>query len=409
MAAYARLVQRVVGADVARGVAVLGMFTAHVGDVPADFWTPTGWLQVTDGRSAATFALLAGLSAALLSGGPRPVEGRDLRHARVRILTRAVALWPLGMLLTLLGTPVAVILQGYAVMFALVTVALRWRPRTLLLAAAAVAVGGSVVVVLAQDALLRPLPARPLVELFVGHYYPAAVWMAYLLVGLVVGRTDLLAPGAARRLLAWGVPCAVAGYGVAAVAVRVIEPEHTLRRLLLSASPHANTAPEVLGNVGVSLCLLAACLVLARHARRWVAPVAATGALALTAYCTHIVVIALLGDGVVWSPSNGTLLLFVAVTLVLTTLWRRHLGRGPLERGLHALSTVMADAVVPRSQAGGPSRGPGPAGSHPGEQLPVEHGEPAVGRLAPGTPGVGQQLQGDVVGEPVSDRLLGER
>lgn len=406
-----------VGADVARGVAVLGMFTAHVGDVPTDFWTPTGWLQVTDGRSAATFALLAGLSAALLSGGPRPVEGRDLRHARVRILTRAVALWPLGMLLTLLGTPVAVILQGYAVMFALVTVALRWRPRTLVLTAAAVAVGGSVVVVLARDALLRPLPARPLVELFVGHYYPAAVWMAYLLVGLAVGRTDLLAAGAARRLLAWGVPCAVVGYGVAAVAVRVIEPEHTLRRALLSAFPHANTAPEVLGNVGVSLCLLAVCLVLARHAGRWVAPVAATGALALTAYCTHIVVIALLGDGVVWSPSNGTLLLFVAVTLVLTTLWRRHLGRGPLERGLHALSTVMADAVVPRdpSPAGGPpdpSRTGGalrPEGSHPGEQLPVENGEPAVGRLAPGAPRIGQQLQGDVVGEAVGDRLLGER
>ena len=348
----------------ARGVAVLGMFTAHVGSAAEQFWSPTGWLQVADGRPAAGFALLAGVSAALLSGGPHVLRGADLRRARVRILVRAAALLPLGYLLIALGTPVVVILPGYALMFALVTVALSWSTRALLLVAGVVALVGPVVVASVNH---ETLPLAAVSELVVGRYYPAAVWMSYLLVGLAVGRMDLRAPGTPRRLATWGVVAAVAGYGTSAVLLPTVGPTHTLRRALLTAEPHTNTAPEVVGNVGVVLCVIALCLVGARRlagARRLtgdrplaggrqipspLAPLAATGALALTAYCGHLVAIALLGDQVVWSPSNGRLAAFMVVTLAGTTAWHVVIGRGPLEQALHRLSTAAALAVVPRT------------------------------------------------------------
>ncbi|MCL3860519.1 heparan-alpha-glucosaminide N-acetyltransferase domain-containing protein [Actinotalea sp. K2] len=338
--------ERVVGIDVARGLAVLGMFAAHLGASDEEFWTRTGWLQVADGRSAATFALLAGVSAALLSGGRTPVDGAALRQARVRIVARAVALWPLGALLIALDTPVVVILPAYAVMFAVTAGLLRLPPRTLLLIAGVVVVVGPPVVRLAQVALGDPREAGQHVDVLVGDYYPAAVWIAYLLVGLAVGRTDLRSPEVGRRLAGAGALCVVLGYGTAAVARRVLPPGSAARDLLTS-EPHSSTGPEVVGNIGVALLVLATCLAVTARAPRLLAPLAATGALALTAYCSHLVAIAIIGEDAVWDPSNLRLATFVLVTLAAATAWRLTLGRGPLERALHAGSGALAHALVP--------------------------------------------------------------
>lgn len=340
---------RVVGVDVVRGLAILGMFTAHLGsDQDLLLWNGSSWLEVADGRSAAGFALLAGVSAALLSGGAQPAVSMSMRHARVRVIARAALLWPLGAAMVALGTPVVVILPSYAVMFAAMAGVLHWRPRTLLTGAAVVLLVAPPLVLLVRnrvDSWDRP-PVQ-LLDIVIGHYYPAGIWMAYLLVGLAVGRMDLLAPATTRRLLVWGSLAAVVGYGTSAVALRVIDPAHTLRRALLTAEPHSSSAVELLANMGVVLVALAVCLRLAVRFPRVVAPVAATGALALTAYCGHLIVIAALGAEVVYAPSNLRLAVFIAVTLVATTVWRTTMGRGPLERVLHAASTWVADHLVP--------------------------------------------------------------
>lgn len=398
------------GADVTRGLAVLGMFTAHVGASGPALTSAHGYQNLADGRSAATFAFLAGLSAALLSGGPRPYAGPRLRHARVRVLVRAALLWPIGALMIALGTPVAVILPGYAVMFALVTVAMSWRVRTLLVCATVVALAGPVVVQLTRPVVAGPDGATPQVlDVLVGEYYPAAVWMAYLLVGLALGRTDLLAPRAPLRLGLLGVAAAVVGYGGGALASAALvrAPGQTLRAALTSIEPHADSTPEVVGNVGVTLVVLALALVAARRVPLLVAPLAATGALALTAYCGHLVAIALIGDDAVWAPSNARLAAFVLVTLAATTAWRLTLGRGPLELALHAPSSAVADALVPEGRRPvNPSATP--SGSDAGEDVTVQDREPPRGSAAPGAPGLGERLERDVVGEPVLDGLPGE-
>lgn len=360
---------RLVGVDATRGLAVLGMFTAHVGSAGPDFWSGTGWFQVADGRSAATFALLAGLSAALLSGGSTPpgrrtgdpVDARTglrtddddaratWRFARVRILVRAALLLPIGAVLIALGTPVAVILPAYAVMFALLVPFLRVPPAWLLAVAAAVAVVGPPVALVGR-ALLADAGAPPQpVDLLVGEHYPVVVWFAYLLVGLAVGRQDLSSPTTTRRLAVVGAVALVAGYGTAAVALRALPPDALVLRALLTSEPHADTTPEVVGNVGVSLLVLAALLALGRRAPTLLAPLAATGALALTAYVVHVVAIAALGDDAVWGPGSTDLVAFVLVTLVATTAWRAVLGRGPLERLLHEVSGAVARADAERA------------------------------------------------------------
>ncbi|HWS58345.1 MAG TPA: heparan-alpha-glucosaminide N-acetyltransferase domain-containing protein [Actinotalea sp.] len=335
--------ERLVGVDVARGLAVLGMVTAHVGPGTPHFWTATGWLQVADGRSAATFAVLAGLSTALLSGGRRPPA--SLRGPRVRIAVRAALLGVLGVALQALGTPVAVILPGYALMLLTLLPVLGLRARALLtLAGVALLLGPPLVLSVSGPAPAGSPGLAP--GLLVGPYYPAVVWIAYLLVGLAVGRLDLRSSGVRVRLASLGALATAAGYGAGALALRVLPRDDTWWRSLLAGHPHANTAPEVVGNLGVVLLVLVGSLVLADRFPRAVAPLAATGQLALTAYCAHIVVIAVLGPGVVYSPTALSWLTFLVVIVGGCTAWRARYGRGPLERALHEASTRAAAAAT---------------------------------------------------------------
>lgn len=362
--------ERITGVDATRGLAVLGMVTAHVGPSSEVFWSPTGWLAVTDGRSAATFAMLAGVSAALLSGGPDPVIGTRLVQARTRILVRAALLFVLGGLVTMLGTPVAVILVHYALYFAVVVAFLRARPPELFWTAAAFAVLGppicfTIAAVLAQEDV-RP---TVLADLVVGPYYPAGIWMAYVLTGLAVGRLDLRSRTVRLRLAGAGTLLALVGYVGSRIALAgsAGAPESTLQ--LLRADPHDDTMFEVVGNTGVALVVLAVLLVSTERWPRVLFPLIATGALALSVYVGHIVVIAMLGEGVVRQATTGTWLAFVVVILVAASLWRAFVGQGPLERVLHRVSTRAAD-VAPDLLPPRPSRAEPQGQTSPRSQTP---------------------------------------
>ena len=325
--------QRIAGVDVARGLAVLGMVAAHVGDTSAP---GAGWLIVTHGRSAAVFATLAGVSIALLSGGPTP---RDLTRTRWRVAVRAVLLALVGLGLVALGTPVAVILPSYALMFLMVLPGLGWSRRTLLIAAALVLAFGAPL-----WAAVSPHPAELPLSLLLGRFYPAVLWPAYLLVGLALGRSDLRSRGTRTVLGLGGAMLVVIGYGGGILLGRVLPPGSPQAALVATAA-HANTWPEVLGNTGVVGLVLLACLVVAERVPALVAPVAATGALALTAYCGHLVAIALLQLGRRYEQSNPLLGVFVLVIVASCWAWRARWGRGPVERLLHGTSTVVAARV----------------------------------------------------------------
>lgn len=328
--------ERVGGVDAARGLAVLGMFAAHVGAAPAA--GRTDWLAVADGRSSALFAVLAGISIGLLSGGPVPVAGPAQRAVRRRILARAGAVAVIGYGLVALGTPIAVILPAYALMWVLVLPTLGWGRRRLLAGAAAFALVGPLVVSLARE---TPTVGAGPVALLVTGYYPAVVWLAYILAGLAVGRSDLHSRTVAWRLLAGGAGLALLGYGGGALLARAAPSLAGI----LSIAPRADTTPEVIGNLGVALAVLGSFLLIGRTSagRLSLGPLMAVGTLALTVYSVQVVVIALAGPVTVWEQrTNGTLLAFVLATLALTTAWVRWFGRGPLEAGVRRISMAAA-------------------------------------------------------------------
>lgn len=386
---------RIPGVDVARGLAVLGMFAAHAG--PLD---PGNWLhQLVSGRSAVLFAVLAGVSVALLSGGHAGTA--DGRKGRVssRIAVRAVVLFLLGLALTSLQVPAMVILTSYGVLFLLSIPLLNLGARTLAVLAGITAVVTPLVSFAVRSTMPTPKEigytpgfgnvtslaeaGRSVQGILLDGAYPVLTWIPFLLVGMALGRMDLRAVRA--RLVAIGTGLAVLGYGISWLAMEVFGgfdrlvaqlseqlggqfPPELVRAVLdvgygtvpttdpvhlLTSGPHSGTPFEIIGSGGVAIAVLGLCL-LADRLPRVLLPVASIGALSLTAYVGHLLALGALGTeqlhAVIAVNAYLPWIVLVLVTAVVCTAWRMLLGRGPLERLTHWLSRVPERLATQRSR-----------------------------------------------------------
>ncbi|WP_030251102.1 DUF418 domain-containing protein [Streptomyces violens] len=376
--ATAPTTRRLVGVDLARGLAVLGMFTVHAGPEPSATGPLAPLVEATYGRSSALFALLAGFTLVLMTGRPTPRTGRPGRQAAARVLIRAAVLFVFGMALVALDSQVDVILAYYALLFVFVLPLYRWRAASLAVAAAATALvlpqvlyliklaidGGSWSdTVIAADPLARLTDSDGVLDLMFTGPYPVLTWIPFLLAGMAVAKLDLSRAAVRTRLALTGVGLAVLGYGGSWLALHLVpgayaavaantdgdspssawwsetvgEPTDNFREWLLVAAPHSQTTPSIVGATGVALAVLAGCLVAVDRLprfRRLATPVTAVGMVSLSAYVLHIVVIR-----AVWKedlPGSWTeLFLFFAVTMLLAVVWTRLFRRGPLEYLLH--------------------------------------------------------------------------
>jgi uncharacterized membrane protein YeiB len=346
---------RLGGLDLARGLAVLGMLAAHLLAIDDFEWTrPATWTDVVNGRSSILFATAAGVSIALVTGGPTPPGEDAARGARARLAVRAAVIWIIGIALVLTGVPVFVILPAYAVLFLLALPLLRLTAPVLWAIAAATAL----VMPWLQptfDALAVWQGATGSdLALLLGWHYPFPVWFAYLAAGLAAGRSDLRRVRTQVALLAGGALAAGAAYGAEALSPPVLTAS-----TVWTADAHSQGILEVIGSGGFALAVIGAALLLCRTPLAWaVLPLRAVGAMPLTAYVGQIVAWALAAGIVLGDTSDlggfralHPLGAFVTTTLVLCTAWALLWGRGPMER----LVTWVTRLAGPRR---GVRRGP---------------------------------------------------
>lgn len=294
---------RLVGIDAARGLALLGMIAVHLIDPETDDGRMSLVWSLAAGKSAALFAVLAGVSIAFMSGRRQPYRGRRLAGAVVTVLTRAALIGGLGLAL---GTVVplddaAVILVYYATLFVLAVPFLALGPRTLLVLGAVAAIGLPWLSFWLRDGMAAPPavnlsyatlatdPAGTAEAMLLTGSYPALPWIAYVLVGMGIGRLDLRSRGAVFRIGLVGV--ALAGTAVLGSSL-ALHPLGGLRQLaaasmgslpfdtfselvvrggsgtvpttsgwwLALASPHTGTPPDLLFTIGISCAVIAGCL-----------------------------------------------------------------------------------------------------------------------------------------------------
>ncbi len=354
---------RLVGVDVARCLALLGMIATHVVEArdPDGSLSALQWLA--GGRASALFAVLAGVSLALVTGRRTPPTGSTWLRASLAIAVRAVLVATIGLLLGGLETGIAIILTYYGMLFLLGLPFLGLHARPLLLLAVGWAVLAPVV-----SHLVRPdLPARQfsspaldqlsdpgrlVSELLFTGYYPAVPWLAYLLLGLGLGRLDLARHAVQVRIAVTGLVVAVGATLLSGVLAR--EAGFTDLQLdrfaggkfgqtptdrwdwLLLVSPHSTTPFDLLQTGGSAAFVLGGCLLLVALVRsvaptgeRVVAVVFGAGAMTLSLYTLHVV----MRTDDVWPPERAdTYLWHVLVVLWIGSIYTALRHRGPLER-----------------------------------------------------------------------------
>lgn len=328
---------RIVGIDLARALAIGGMFVAHLA-----LTSDGGWWWLADGRPSALFALLAGSGLGFMTANSFP----NVHAQRSRIFQRAIILGLLGVALMFLGTPVAIILSSYAVMFALTVPFLSLPPARLISWAVAIVLVAPPIVqgirLLVNGAPEPGLWIPGIFELATG-YYPALSWLAYSLVGLTVVRLPITALATQVRLLAVGILTAGVGYGGGYLLTAALGPAASpYVQSLVQVNPHTDSGFEILGNIGFSLIVIAVSLMITRlrFAQVLLSPVIAAGSLSLSLYVGHLLYIWALGPDAVWNPtSQAPLLWLIGVSLAFSWWWRRFFARGPLEWALAALTT----------------------------------------------------------------------
>lgn len=368
---------RLVGLDVARCLALLGMVATHV----LDARTPDGELATAQwlagGRASALFAVLAGVSLALMTR--EPLRGRPLALRSLGIACRAVLIAALGLLLGGLDSGVAVILTYYGVLFVVGLPFTLLRVRTLVPLTVAWVVVAPVV-----SHLVRPdLPERgfesPSIaqladpgqlasELFLTGYYPVVPWLAYLLAGIALGRLDLRDTSLLGAL-------ALGGLGTAVLATRVsaslVDPAIASENAtgmfgttpadgdwgwLLVVAPHSATPFDLAQTIGSAVLVISVCLLverlLPRAATTVLGVVLGAGAATLTLYSLHVVML----TPQVWPEEEPSAYLTHVVVLLTLGAALRLLGRrGPLE-AVAGLPVRLARSVAAADTARTPQR-----------------------------------------------------
>ncbi|MGN9758860.1 DUF418 domain-containing protein [Streptomyces sp. SD31] len=359
-------VGRLIGLDLARGLAVFGMYAVHVGPAPSQGGVIGFLMELAQGRSSALFAVLAGFAVALITGRRTPKTGLAGRQAVAKVIIRAVILLALGTALTLTGTPVVPILAFYGLFFLLVLPLYRLGAKPLALIAAGWALVGPQLLyalkpVVGGRVFLSYGQADGPVSLFFTGGYPALTWVPFVIAGMAVARCDLAAKAVRMRLALTGVALAVTGYGGSWLAVRLIPgAAEAVRKAeegpgmssvssvspdsigifgdtpagMLASAPHSEATLSIMAATGVAILVITACLAAMDafpRLRRLAGPVIAVGSMSLTAYVYHIVAIWLLDTETSAVPPLHILLGLIASVTVLATLWSRFVKRGPLE------------------------------------------------------------------------------
>ncbi len=335
--------RRMVGVDVARGLALLGMVATHTLVERSDDGSLSLAHTIASGRSSALFAVLAGVSLALLSGRQRPARSQERVSRSLGLATRALFIAAIGLTLGLLDSGLAVILTNYGLLFLLALPFLGLGSRSLFVAAAAWAVTAPVL-----SQMVRPhLPERGfdspswtqladpwpmLCELAFTGYYPVVPWLAYVLLGMAVGRLPLDRRPIQAALILLGSGMAVVATALSNLLIASADVRRTLAAelgvpaadvldhiaggmfgvtpqgpwsWLLVVAPHSATPFDLAQTGGSAMAVIGVCLavlgVLRGSGVRLVSILFGAGTMTLTLYSLHVV----MRTEEVWPSDDG--------------------------------------------------------------------------------------------------------
>lgn len=383
---------RLIGIDVARTLALVGMIAVHILPNVTDDGTITWPFLLASGKSAALFAVLAGVGIAFSTGRDRVPRGRRWGAAVASVAVRAVLITLIGLALGMVITANTghVILVSYGVMFLLAIPLLRLRPLLLSLIALALATGMPILShVLRQDlpvvepdnpsfGTLVAFPSASVTEILLTGTFPALSWLAYVCAGMAIGRSALALRIVTIRMVTIGTIVAVTSSAVSwfllfrmgglphlvAAATPIMSREDFADTFVWGATgtlptnspwwltvlaPHTTTPFDLLFTMGIAVAVLGVCLILAFVYPHVVRPIGRFGSMPLSIYAAHLLLLL-----IPYLNEDGGIAAFFGQLLILglfAFVWTRFFRRGPLETVLWWVARATTRLVERRPAA----------------------------------------------------------
>ncbi len=346
---------RIIDLDVTRAVALIGVCVMNYhgylilrGANPGEGFLArvfNPWEGPLSTRFAATFVTVAGMGVALLTR--RAVASRDtaeIQRVRWVLIRRGVLLYAFGFFLNWVWSGTILFYYGayFLVAAGIFMLGTRWIVAIGASAAVAAAAiqwwaldrtshGGSSNWLLAGDAAANTSPRDLVLDTFVRGTHPLLPWLAFLCMGIVLGRRLPFHSIIRVQLAFGGVLCIALGY-----LLRDSLPVHPTLR---STFPFDRGLLYTLTAIGSSLVAVSVI--------GWIAEATATSAITrmlavtgrttLSLYVLHVLVFNLLVDWLGWvQPAGlGTALLFAlgywVLAIALANVWHTRFELGPLE------------------------------------------------------------------------------
>lgn len=331
---------RILGLDIARGLAILGMIYLHLGH---PLWQAK---VILSGLPAALFAVIAGVTMMLIwNNATRRVAAQAQAEAQAQAAAEAqtgtganarkpqatptqtiAKLAARGAIITLIGLallPAGGEIQVVLVVLGATMLATAWVPPLPTAAKAALLLIATAAATWRYAPLELPLP------------YPHLAWVAYILAGMIlfdvyVGKDGAGAGGVQKLTTAIACLAAAAGFYLRF---------QTDLPGWARATGHTGVLGEIVLSIAVAAIVLHLCMIVGRHVRAG-NPLVALGSMALTVYILHVLT-ALWWQTHVSLHSDLWAAVFIVAFLAFAWVWKKlasgpakklFAGQGPAER-----------------------------------------------------------------------------
>ncbi len=348
--------KRIIGIDVARALAVIGMIIVNFKVVFGE--NGSSWLKaitaIFEGKAAATFVVLAGVGLALMTN--TAVQNNDklkLRIARIKIVKRAFFLFLIGS--TYLFIWPADILHYYGVYMIFAAFLLASNHKTILILG------------------MIPILIYPLLMVFWNYdsgwnystmdyqflwtfkgffrnllfngFHPVMPWASFILFGLWLGKQDLNNNKFVKKLFWISLIAFVSIQCFSFFGITLLANGNTTiadeLSFFLGTKPMPPLPIFMLNGISVAFVIISACIITAKRFKNSyiISALHKTGQLALTFYVAHVVI----GMGIIEliSPiklgqhniifSIISAIVFSVLCIIFAVLWLKYKKHGPLE------------------------------------------------------------------------------
>ena len=349
---------RIVGYDLARAGALFGMLLVNFSLLLGSGSSVPNWLDwvigVIRGRAAATFVVLAGAGLSLLSKSVYLSKNRaEINAMRSNLLRRSLFLLVIG-LFNFFISPISDILHFYAVYIALGVCLLTVADSSLLLLTVITITCRPLIFIacgFVKSWELNTVAHAGFWNLIgiIGHFFlngcfPVIPWMAFITLGMWLGRQDISDGALRRKILLAGIGAVAFAELLSRVGIYFLTSGQVGRGLenILPFFQIASWDPMplfMISSMGTALAVIALIMELTDKYGNgpWVLAFASVGQTTLTLYVGHII----LGSILLWIIEEFELepyllnlwasLSFYLMALFFSQNWLKRFRKGPLE------------------------------------------------------------------------------